>query len=128
MNNAINWFEIPATNFERAVAFYSAVLGQELRTGEFLGVPHGFFPADEGGVAGAVIAPPPASGSPAAPSVAGTLIYLNAGFALDAMLARVEPAGGRVETPRTSIGPQGCFAIFIDSEGNRVGLHEPAGG
>ncbi|HEY1016103.1 MAG TPA: VOC family protein [Herpetosiphonaceae bacterium] len=121
MTNAINWFEIPATNFERAVAFYGAVIGQELRTGEFLGVPHGFFPADERGVAGAVVAP-----EDAAPGSAGALIYLNAGFELDAMLSRVEPAGGKIETPRTSIGPQGSFAIFVDSEGNRVGLHEPA--
>ena len=72
MRNAINWFEIPATDFNRAVAFYRTVLGQEIRTGEFMGVPHGFFPAEDAGVAGAIIAPPDA-----APSTSGPLIYLN---------------------------------------------------
>jgi predicted enzyme related to lactoylglutathione lyase len=122
VNNAINWFEIPATDFARALGFYRTVLSQDIREGEFMGVPHGFFPADEGGVAGAIVAP-----ADAAPAEAGALIYLNAGRSLDQVVARIAPAGGRVVLPRTPIGPQGAIAIFIDSEGNRVGLHEPAG-
>ena len=122
MSNAINWFEIPATDFSRAVGFYRTVLGQDIREGEFMGVPHGFFPAGEGGVAGAIVAP-----ADAAPSSAGPLIYLNAGPALDEIVARIAPAGGRVVQPRISIAPQGAMAIFIDSEGNRIALHEPAG-
>ena len=120
MRNAINWFEIPATDFSRAVAFYRTVLGQDLRTGEFMGVPHGFFPADEQGVAGAIIAPPDA-----APSTTGPLIYLNAGTELAAMVGRVGAAGGQVLLPETSIGEQGAIAVIRDSEGNRVGLHAP---
>ena len=121
MRNAINWFEIPATDFERAVTFYTTVLGQDIRKGEFMGVPHGFFPADEEAVAGAIVAPPDA-----APSSGGSLIYLNAGSALDAIVARVEPAGGKLLLPKTSIGEQGAIAIIVDTEGNRVGLHAPA--
>lgn len=120
MNNAINWFEIPATDFERAVGFYRTLLGQDIRKGEFMGVPHGFFPADEDGVAGAIVAPPDA-----APSTAGPLVYLNAGQSLGAIVARVEPAGGRLVLPETSIGEQGAIAIFVDTEGNRIGLHAP---
>lgn len=120
MRNAINWFEIPATDFDRAVTFYRTVLGQDIRTGDFMGVPHGFFSADEGGVAGAIIAPPDAE-----PSASGPLIYLNAGNTLTAMVARVGAAGGQVLLPETSIGEQGAIAIIRDSEGNRVGLHAP---
>jgi predicted enzyme related to lactoylglutathione lyase len=122
VSNAINWFEIPATDFSRAVSFYRTILGQEIREGEFMGVPHGFLPAGEGGVTGAIVAP-----EDAAPAAAGALIYLNAGAALDEIVNRIGPAGGRVVQPRTSIAPQGAMAIFIDSEGNRVALHEPAG-
>jgi predicted enzyme related to lactoylglutathione lyase len=120
MRNAINWFEIPATDFSRAVAFYRTVLGQDIRTGEFMGVPHGFFPAEDEGVAGAIIAPPDA-----APSASGPLIYLNAGDTLAAMVGRVDAAGGQVLLPETSIGEQGAIAVIRDSEGNRVGLHAP---
>jgi predicted enzyme related to lactoylglutathione lyase len=59
-----------------------------------------------------------------APSKEGTLVYLNGGADLDVILARVQPAGGVVETPKTAIGNDfGFFALFIDSEGNKVGLH-----
>jgi predicted enzyme related to lactoylglutathione lyase len=125
MRNAINWFEIPAANFDRAVAFYSAILGAPIHKGEFGGVPHGFFPADEGGVAGAIIAAATVPGSDANPGHAGPVLYLNAGGQLEAIVARVEAAGGQVLTPPTPIPPQGAVAVFRDSEGNRVGLHQP---
>ena len=58
------------------------------------------------------------------PSTSGTLVYLNAGPSLDAVLARVEAAGGRVTTPRVQLpGDMGCFVHITDTEGNRVGLH-----
>ena len=120
IRNAINWFEIPATDIARAITFYRTVLGQDIRAGEFMGVPHGFFSADQQGVAGAIIAPPDA-----APSLDGPLIYLNAGQSLSAIVARVEPAGGRLLVAETPIGEQGAIAIFADSEGNRIGLHAP---
>ena len=84
-------------------------------------IPHGFFPADQGGVAGAIVAP-----VDAAPASGGTLIYLNASRSLDQIVERIGPAGGTVVLGRPPIGPQGAMAIFIDSEGNRIGLHAPA--
>jgi uncharacterized protein len=40
------------------------------------------------------------------------------------MLARVERAGGTSAVPKTEIGNDfGFFAYFIDTEGNKVGLH-----
>jgi uncharacterized protein len=118
MRNAINWFEIPATDFDRALEFYRTALGRDIRKGEFMGVPHGLFPADEGGVGGAIIAP-----ADAAPAANGTLIYLDAAPSLGAVVARVEAAGGQVLLPETSIGEQGAIAIVLDTEGNRIGLH-----
>jgi hypothetical protein len=59
------------------------------------------------------------------PNDTGTLVYLNAGNDLDGVLSRVEFSGGRVIMPKTLINDSaGSFALFIDSEGNRVALHE----
>ena len=49
--------------------------------------------------------------------------YLNGGDDLDVPLSRVEAAGGQVILPKTSIGPNGFMARFIDTEGNRVAFH-----
>ena len=36
----------------------------------------------------------------------------------------VESAGGKVVMPKTQISPEiGYMAFFIDSEGNKIGLH-----
>lgn len=118
MRHAINWFEIPSLDFERAATFYDTIFGTPLGRGEFMGVPHGFFSAD-GNSIGAVI------GGSATPGQGGTLLYLNAADQLDAILARVPAAGGTVLEGKTSIGPQGYIAIITDTEGNKIGLHEP---
>lgn len=120
MNNAITWFEIPAVNFDRAVTFYDTILGKPLRRGAFNQIPHGFFPADEQAVGGAVVLVPEYQ-----PSENGAVIYLNAGFDLDGILSRVEAAGGKVVMPKLDITPQGYMAQIVDTEGNKVGLHQP---
>jgi len=58
------------------------------------------------------------------PSPDGTVVYLDAGAALDDCLRLVEAAGGRVVLPRTDIGDPGFIALVVDTEGNRVGLHQ----
>jgi uncharacterized protein len=118
MNNAINWFEIPTQDFDRAVAFYTVLTGQELHREVFYGIPNAFLPADREGVGGALIHDPNVK-----PAENGSVVYLNAGSDIDAMLARVEAAGGQVITPKTSIAPQGFIAFIRDTEGNKVGLH-----
>ena len=120
MARAINWFEIPSVDFDRAVAFYDTILATALRKELFNGVPNGIFPTARGETAGAVIH------SEQKPSASGALIYLNAGDQMEQILQRIEPAGGTVLLPRTSIGDPGWIALFIDSEGNQVGLHSPA--
>jgi len=78
-----------------------------------------YFPADKG-IGGALIAGPGCT-----PNSTGVLIYLNAGNDLDSVLGRVELAGGRVIMSKTEISESaGSFALFIDSEGNRLALHE----
>jgi predicted enzyme related to lactoylglutathione lyase len=57
------------------------------------------------------------------PSTEGSVVYLNAGEDLAVALAKVEGAGGQVLVPKTGIGENGFMAFFLDTEGNKVGLH-----
>lgn len=116
--NFVTWFEIPAYNHYRSVAFYNYIFGIEITTVELNGFAMGFFPA-EGGIGGAIV-----TGPGCIPSEIGPLIYLNGGDDLNYSLARVNEAGGRVVMEKTFISETaGYFALFIDSEGNRLALH-----
>jgi predicted enzyme related to lactoylglutathione lyase len=118
LKDYVSWFEIPALNFQRAVTFYSHIYDIQMETAESSGYAMAFFPAARG-IGGAVVV-----GDGCVPSDAGTLVYLNAGKHLDDILARIEPAGGRVVMGRTLISEEaGYFALFIDTEGNKLALH-----
>lgn len=118
MTNALNWFEIPASDIERATKFYTQIFEIELIPAEMDDYGSmGMFPAEDG-VGGGVV-----QGEGYQPSTEGSVVYLNAGEDLNNVLNRVEGAGGQVVLPKTSIGENGFIAYFIDSEGNRVGLH-----
>ena len=120
MAHAINWFEIPVTDFARAKKFYEAILGTELQTMEAMGMTMAFFPADfqNGEIGGGIV-----TGNGSQPSATGSLVYLNGGEDLSAALSKVEPAGGKIVLPKTAIGPNGFMAHFMDTEGNKVALH-----
>jgi len=119
MQNLINWFEIPATDFNRSVKFYKQVLATEIEETEMFGMKMGFMPTDGANVSGAVV-----QGEGYSPSADGAVIYLNGGDDLQTMLNRVEAAGGNVIVPKTQISPEiGFFAMFIDTEGNKLALH-----
>ncbi|MFZ5638308.1 MAG: VOC family protein [Pseudomonadota bacterium] len=120
-HNALNWFEIPVSDLERAQTFYEAVFDTPLRREAMgPGIDMAVFPYEKYGVGGCLFA---ADHGPR-PSADGAIVYLNAEPSLDAVLARVEAAGGRVTLSRTELPEgMGCFAHIADSEGNRVGLH-----
>jgi predicted enzyme related to lactoylglutathione lyase len=116
--NFITWFEIPAYNHYRSVAFYNYIYGIEITSVEINGLAMGFFPA-ESGIGGAIV-----TGPGCVPSEIGPLLYLNGGEDLNNVLFKVNDAGGRVLMEKTFISETaGYFAIFIDSEGNRLALH-----
>lgn len=122
MQHAINWFEIPAKDFERAKAFYGRVVGADLHSENMFGTDMAFLPGGDGAVGGAI-----ACGPDYSPGTSGVLVYLNANPDLTPMLGRVAEAGGTVIVPKTPISPDmGFFALFIDTEGNKVGLHSKA--
>lgn len=119
MNNLISIVEIPITDFSRAVEFYQSILGISIEEAEMDGVKMGILPNDEGTV-NVVLA----KGSDYKPTTDGAVLYLNAGKDLQPTLAKVEKNGGQVIVPKTQISPEmGYFALFIDTEGNKMGLH-----
>ena len=115
----VTWFEIPVADFERAAAFYERILALTLKRGDFGPDRLGVFPYAEPAISGCII-----KGDRYMPGRDGVAIYLNADPLLDEVLARVEPAGGKISLPRTAL-PEGMgfYAHILDTEGNRVGLH-----
>ncbi|MCI5084261.1 MAG: VOC family protein [Saprospiraceae bacterium] len=119
MANAINWFEIPAANFERAKSFYSKIMDAELPVETIMEYHMAFLPANDGGVGGAIV-----KGEGFEPSEKGSRIYLNGGDDLNHVLNRVEGAGGKIVQPKVQISEEiGYMATFLDSEGNKIALH-----
>jgi uncharacterized protein len=120
MTNAVSWFEIPALDFERAKKFYAELLQLEITVVPMPEGEYAVFPMDNEapGASGAIM-----KMEGAVPSTDGPSIYFNGGEDLSVPLARVEPAGGKIIIPKTSIGENGFFAQFLDTEGNRLAFH-----
>lgn len=119
MKNLISIVEIPATDFSRAVTFYQAILGVSIEEMEMDGVQMGVFPSD-GETVNVVLA----KGSDYKPTTDGAVLYLNVGDDLQPTLDKIDSSGGKAIVPKTEISPEmGFFALFIDTEGNKLGLH-----
>lgn len=114
----IGWFEIPALNFNQSVNFYNQIFDIEMETNFDENYGMAFFPLNKG-IGGSIVAGPGST-----PGDSGPLIYLNAGEDLNLVLGKVEQAGGRIVMPKTLINDEdGCFAIFIDPEANKLALY-----
>lgn len=115
------WVEIPVKDLDRAAAFYQAVF-------QFAPTEVG----DDGTRRTTTLTNTSPEGRPGIslnqttnfePSRTGTLVYIDAGEDLSEHLSRVEPAGGTVIEPKTSMGDAGNYATFLDTEGNLLALY-----
>ena len=115
------WIEIPVKDLERAMAFYQELFGLEPTDILDEGVRRTttLTNTNEGGQAGLSLN----QTANFTPSDHGPLVYLNAGADLSDHLARVEPAGGKIVEPKTSMGAMGDYATFLDTEGNLLALY-----
>lgn len=121
MKSHISIFEIPATDISRAVNFYQAILDVNIEKMEMPGMEMGIFPYEEQMVTGVIM-----KGEGFKPSADGVTIYLNAGDNLQTILDKVEKNGGKILMPKTAHADEsGFFALFLDTEGNRLGLNSP---
>jgi predicted enzyme related to lactoylglutathione lyase len=117
--HAINWFEIPSTDLDRAATFYEKLFDRKIRR-EHFGEPMAIFMSSKEGVGGTLV-----QRADQSPSDSGVLIYLNADGVLADAVARIPKIGGTVLVPVTEIpGGFGRYAVLRDTEGNRIALHE----
>jgi len=123
MKSAISWFEIPATDINRAQKFYETIFEIKMEAIDLGTTKMRMFPLDDpmDGVGGTIID----SGGFHKPSLTdGPLIYLNGNPDVQLFLDRVVKAGGKILAPKTEISPEyGFMGVFEDTEGNRIALH-----
>ena len=119
MNSFVSIVEIPAVDISRAVTFYQSILDIKIEQMEFPGMQMGLLPYEEQAVVGVII-----KGEDSKPSADGVTIYLNGGDDLQVILDKVEGRGGKILVPKTPHADEsGYFALFLDTEGNKLGLH-----
>ena len=117
--NTVCWADIPVKNLDRAITFYTAVLGSKVSKEGDGGFTFGLLPHSEQNASGCLV-------EMTEPSQKGPLVYLSVEGRMDAALAEAERNNGKVVAPKHSIGPHGFRAIIIDSEGNKIALHSHA--
>jgi hypothetical protein len=118
MANQIVWVDIPVTDLDRAIRFYSAVLGAPVKKEQFPEMTIGILPHQEGEVGGCLF-----KREGEEPAQQGPMLYLNANGRLDEAINAVTSNGGKILQPKHQIGPYGYRAVILDSEGNRMALH-----
>ncbi len=116
MIGKLAWYDIPVLDMDRACKFYSEIFQIEIKQDSAGEYKMGIFQTE--GATGALV-----SGPGLTPSKIGFLPYFTGGEDLNNILLRVPAAGGKVELVKTSLQDHGYYAIFHDTEGNRLGLH-----
>jgi predicted enzyme related to lactoylglutathione lyase len=119
MNPAV-YFEIPVSDLDRAIRFYSEVFGYTFERQNIHGNEMAMFPFSQngGGITGAL-----AKGEIYVPTKSGIVIYFQT-ESIDETIKRAVANGAEVLFPKTSAGDFGFVAEFSDSEGNRIALNE----
>ena len=119
MKSYLSVFEIPATDIVRAIDFYQSILCVDIEKMDMPGMQMGLLPYEEQTVVGVIV-----QGEDYEPSTGGVTVYLNGGENLQNILDKVEKNGGTILVPKTPHADEsGFFALFLDTEGNKLGLH-----
>ncbi len=116
--NTLCWTDIPVTDLNRAVAFYSKVLNEPTTLQKGAAAEFGLLPHTGTNASGCLVV-----GTEHKPSQEGPLIYLSVHERLADAVRAAAANGGKVLQPKHAIGPYGFRAIILDSEGNRIALH-----
>jgi uncharacterized protein len=120
--NIICWTDIPVVNLDRAIKFYSAVLGAKVKKESFSDFEMGLLPHANQSVSGCLSK---LKGNK--PSKNGPLIYLSVGARHDQAEKAAVKNGGKILQKKHMIGPYGFRSVILDSEGNRIALHSHKG-
>jgi predicted enzyme related to lactoylglutathione lyase len=117
--NPVGWFDIHVSDFDRAKKFYETVFNVKLVDLPIEWGKQAVFPFSPEGpnISGALVENPNQK-----PNANHTVVYFETEDCVTEE-KRVEQAGGKVVQPKMHIGEFGYVSMFIDSEGNTVGLH-----
>lgn len=122
--NKVVFFEVPASDFKKAKEFYEKVFdwkvelwGDEGAMAFTTPVDKDHNPTEPGGINGGFYTRKSKHDQPSFGVETGSI---------DQSLKAIEKAGGKVVTPKHSIGEWGFMADFADPEGNVIGLWEKA--
>jgi predicted enzyme related to lactoylglutathione lyase len=118
MKHNIAWFDIPVVDLDRAIRFYSAVLGAPVTKEKTGSEPLGMLPTPDGGQMGCLVA-----NDASKPSADGVMIWFGVSGRLKDAVAAVRANGGTVLRDVHAIGPYGFRAEVLDSEGNCIALY-----
>lgn len=114
----ITWFEIPATDIDRAIAFYSKLFQIDLVKMDCGTEQMAFFPEDF--PLGGMIS----KADKFNPSRDGIILYFDGGENMEEKLKIAADLGGEIVRPKTKIdNDNGYFSLVLDSEGNRIGFY-----
>lgn len=117
--NPVGWFDLNVSNLVRAKKFYETLFNIKL-----VDLPTEYgklscFPLDDKGlnISGTLVEKKDmvANGN-------NTIIYFTSEDCVTEEV-RVEKAGGKIISPKTSIGEFGFVSIITDTEGNTIGLY-----
>jgi len=112
------WVEIPVSDMGRAKAFYERILAMEMQSMSMGDEEYAFFPVKQEQNGGILV-----KGPRHTPSTNGVTVYIDGSPDLNIILSRVSEAGGQVIMEKTYLGDHaGYVGMFLDSEGNRIGL------
>jgi uncharacterized protein len=118
-SNPVGWFDIHVTNIERAKNFYETVFNIQLFDLPMEWGKQSLFPFshESPNISGALV-----EKTDMIPSGNNTVVYFETEDCT-AEEKRIEAAGGKIVRPKMAIGEFGFVSIFIDTEGNTIGLH-----
>jgi len=117
--NPVGWYDIYVANLDRAKEFYGTVFNLTLTDLPIEWGKQALFPFDHENrnISGALV-----EKEDFIPGANNTVVYFETEDCITEE-KKIEEAGGKVVKPKMSIGEFGFISIFIDSEGNTVGLH-----
>lgn len=124
VNGRFVWYELMTTDPAAAAAYYQAVVGWTASPGQVPGIDYTLLSSPHGYAGGLMALPPEAAAKGAPPFWAG---YIGVDD-LDAAIARIGAAGGRLQEAPMAVEGVGRFACLADPQGAVFMLMEPAAG
>jgi uncharacterized protein len=118
-SNPVGWFDIHVSNLDRAKKFYETVFNIQLFDLPMEWGRQSLFPFNQesSNISGALV-----EKTDMIPNENNTVVYFESEDCVSEE-KRIETAGGKIVRPKMPIGEFGFVSIFIDSEGNTIGLH-----